>query len=258
MAAHEQPVPRQASRAGQASRARRARRAGGAGGFTLLEVLIAVAILAVSLSSLMGSQMNSMAATRFARDISAIALLAEYQLIEIEFEHRKEGFVNSDVELDGDFGEHGYDDVEWACTIHFIELPEYNQMLEAKEGVDDASGEGDDNVMDTGDQAFAGLGAVWGLVKAAIENSIRKVDCTVTWQQGTIEQEFKLQTFWTNPAALQQLPGAGGEFKDEDDPSGQEEGSESGGGATGGGTTPPSRGGTSTAPGGGMSMGGKP
>lgn len=229
-----------------------------AGGFTLLEVLIAVAILAVSLSSLMGSQMNSMAATRYARDISAIALLAEYQLIEIEFEHRKEGFVSSDVELEGDFSDHGYDDVDWRCTIHFIELPEYNQMLEAKEGVDDASGEGDDNMMDTGDQAFAGLGMVWSLVKVAIENSIRKVDCTVTWQQGNIEQEFMVQTFWTNPQALQQLPGAGGEFTDEDDPSGQsEEGPAGGGGRPGsGGMLPPSRGG-STAPSGGMNMGGK-
>jgi prepilin-type N-terminal cleavage/methylation domain-containing protein len=234
------------------------RRIGGAGGFTLLEVLIAVAILAVSLSSLMGSQINSMAATRYARDISAIALLAEYQLVEIEFQHRKEGFVNSDVELEGDFSDHGYDDVEWVCTIHFIELPEYNEMLEAKEGVDDASGEGDDNVMDTGDQAFAGLGAVWSIVKHAIEASIRKVDCTVTWQQGNIEQEFMLQTFWTDPAGLQQLPGAGGEFTDADDPSGaNEEGGagKPGGETSGGGMLPPSRGG-STAPGGGMGMGG--
>jgi prepilin-type N-terminal cleavage/methylation domain-containing protein len=231
------------------------RRVGGAGGFTLLEVLIAVAILAVSLSSLMGSQINSMAATRYARDISAIALLAEYQLVEIEFQHRKEGFVSSDVELEGDFSDHGYDDVEWVCTIHFIELPEYNEMLEAKEGADEASGEGDDNVIDTGDQAFAGLGAVWSIVKHAIENSIRKVDCTITWQQGNIEQEFMLQTFWTDPTALQNLPGAGGEFTDADDPSGA--GEEGSGGATGtGGTLPPSRGG-STAPGGGGMMGGK-
>lgn len=252
MAAREQPPQRRAG-------PRRARRAGGAGGFTLLEVLIAVAILAVSLSSLMGSQINSMAATRYARDISSIALLAEYQLIEIEFQHRKEGFVNSDVELEGDFGDHGYDDVEWACTIHFIELPEYNEMLAAKEGVDEASGERDDNVIDTGDQAFAGLGAVWGLVKSAIENSIRKVDCTVTWQQGTIEQEFKLQTFWTNPAALAQLPAAGGEFTDEDDPSGEsEEGGKPGGsGTSGGGMTPPSRGGSTAPTGGTMGMGGK-
>jgi hypothetical protein len=207
----------------------------------------------------MGSQINSMAATRYARDISAIALLAEYQLIEIEFEHRKEGFVSSDVELEGDFSEHGYDDVEWVCTIHFIELPEYNEMLEAKEGADEASGEQGDNVMDTGDQAFAGLGAVWGIVKHAIENSIRKVDCTITWQQGNIGQEFMLQTFWTDPAALQNLPGAGGEFTDADDPSGTgEEGTGGAGGTTGtsGGMMPPSRGG-STAPGGGMGMGGK-
>jgi prepilin-type N-terminal cleavage/methylation domain-containing protein len=234
------------------------RRYGGAGGFTLLEVLIAVAILAVSLSSLMGSQINSMAATRYARDISAIALLAEYQLIEIEFEHRKEGFVSSDVKLDGDFSDHGYDDVEWECTIHFIELPEYNQMLEAKEGMDEQTGAKDDNMMTTGDQAFAGLGAVWAIVKLAIENSIRKVDCTITWQQGNIEQEFVLQTFWTNPEALQQLPGAGGEFTDADDPSGQGEegaGKPGGSGTSGGGMLPPSRGGSTA--GSAPSMGGK-
>ena len=74
-------------------------------GFTLLEVLIAVAILAVSLSSLMASQMNSMAATRYARDISSVALLAEQQIIELEFKHREEGWVNSDIEVEGDFGE---------------------------------------------------------------------------------------------------------------------------------------------------------
>lgn len=239
------------------SRPEAQRRIGGAAGFTLLEVLLAVAILAVSLSSLMGSQMNSMAATRYARDISAIALLAEYQIIEIEWKARKEGWVTSDVELEGDFSDHGYDDVEWKCTIHFIELPEYNQMMEAKEGADEATGKDDDNMIDTGDQAFAGLGMVWGIVKHAIENSIRKVECTVMWQQGKIPQEFTLQTFWTDPAKLQELPGAGGEFTEEDDPSGaNEEGggaTGTGGGSGGGGMLPPSRGGSpTTAPGMGM------
>jgi type II secretion system protein I len=239
--------------------AARGRRVGGASGFTLLEVLIAVAILSVSLSSLMASQINSMAATRYARDISAIALLAEYQLIEIEFQQRKEGFVNSDVELEGDFSDHGYDDVEWKCTVHFVELPEYNQMMEAKEGVDEVTGKEDDNVIDTGDQAFAGLGMVWPIVKAAIENSIRKVDCTITWQQGNIAQEYTVQTFWTNPAALLNLPGAGGEVTDADDPANTGEESESGGkpGSGGGGMTPPSRGGSTAPSGGTASMGGK-
>jgi general secretion pathway protein I len=211
-------------------------------GFTLLEVLVAIAILAVSLSSLMASQMNSMAATRYARDITAVALLAEYQMIELEYKHRKEGWVKSDVDYEGDFADQGYPNIDWKCTIHFIEMPEYNQLLETKEGADEAAGEKGDNVMDAGDQAFNALGMVWPIVKEAIENSIRKVDCTVSWKAGNINEEFKVQTFWTDPVALTQLPAAGGEFTEQDDPSGNNEGgSESG-------TDPSGAGGGSTAP----------
>jgi type II secretion system protein I len=229
-------------------------------GFTLLEVLIAVAILAVSLSSLMASQFQSIAATRYARDISAAALLAEYQIVELEFFHRREGWVSSDVEYEGSFDDQGYPDIDWICTVHFIELPEYNELIEAKQGADEADGSAGDNMMDAGDQAFGALGMVWPIVKTAIENSIRKVDCTVRWTSGAIEEEFMVQTFWTDPMALQRLPGAGGEFSESDDDSGtQDDGDSSGGGAGSGGG---GRGGGRTAVpavggrGGGMQMGG--
>ena len=213
----------------------------GAAGFTLLEVLIALAILAVSLSSLLVSQLNAIAATRYARDITAAALLAEEVLINLEFEHRLEGWTNSDVDFEGDFSEHGYDDHEWFCTVHFIELPEYNQLMESKENADEASGKDDDNVADGGDQAFGALGMVWGtMVKPAIENSIRKVDCKVSWTSNRIDQEFTIQTFWTNPQALQDIANAGGgEFSDEDDNSGADPGTGSSG--TGGGSGPKTR-----------------
>lgn len=227
-------------------------------GFTLLEVLVAVAILAIMLTSLLGSQLNSIQATRYARDITIAALLAEYRIVELETKVRKEGFVNSDVEVDGDFADQGWPEFEWACTVHFVELPEYNQLLEAKEGADEESGKKDDNMIDAGDQMFRSLGLVWPMVKHAIENSIRKVTCTVTWKTGNIDYEYDVQTFWTNPAALQQIPGAGGEFSDADDPSGQgDPGSGDGTGTpSGGGTRPPSMGG-STAPTTGK-MGGAP
>ena len=55
----------------------------GQAGFTLLEVLIAVAILALSLTSLLGSQIDSLRATRYAQGITAAAFLAELkQLLE--------------------------------------------------------------------------------------------------------------------------------------------------------------------------------
>lgn len=229
-------------------------------GFTLLEVLVAVAILAVSLSSLLGSQMMSLQATRYARDISVAALLAEWQLVELETKTRREGFVSSDVEVEGDFSDQGWDEFEWACTIHFVELPEYNQLVESKDAADEASGAKDDNMIGAGDQMFSALGLVWPMVKAAIENSIRKVECTVTWTSGKIPYEYDVQTFWTNPEALKNLPGAGGEFSETDDPSGQTDPATGDtstggrpGGPSGGGTLPPSLGGTGA---GGM-MGGK-
>ncbi len=223
--------------------------AGEEAGFTLLEVLIAVAIMAVVLTSMMGSQLDAMQATRYARDITAAALLAEYQIVELEWQSRKDGWVSADVELDGDFSDQGWDDMKWRCTVHFIELPEYNELIDSKQGADEAAGD-DDNVVDAGDQAFGALGMVWPIVKTAIENSIRKVDCTISWQSGEITQEFEIQTFWTDPAALLNLPGAGGEFKDEDDDSGTQDPSSTGTGTGSG--RPPSKGG----PAGAMKMGG--
>jgi type II secretion system protein I len=235
------------------------RRIGGAGGFTLLEVLVAIAILAIMLTSLLGSQLNSIQATRYARDMSIAALLAEWQLVELETQVRKEGFVNSDVEVEGDFAELGWDQFNWACTVHFVELPDYNQMIAAKDDADEAQGKDDDNVVDAGDQMFGALGMVWPIVKNAIESSIRKVTCTVTWKTGNIDYEYDVQTFWTDPAGMLAMPGAGGEFTDADDPSGQEGEDEGGSSTPGGGRggLPPSRGGTG-APGGGMKGGGKP
>ncbi len=236
-------------------------RIGGAAGFTLLEVLLAVAILGISLSSMLASQVNSLQATRYARDISAAALLAEWKITELETQTRRDGWVNSDVEVDGDFSDQGWDQFNYLCTIHFIEMPEYNQLVEAKDETDEASGAKDDNMMSAGDQAFGAMGMVWPIVKAAIENSIRKVDCKVTWMDGEIEHEFAIQTFWTDPNALTNLPSAGGEFTESDDQSGSEgegptDSSSAGGKPGGGGTLPPSRGGGGQS--GGMNMGGRP
>jgi prepilin-type N-terminal cleavage/methylation domain-containing protein len=209
---------------------------GSEGGFTLLEVLIAVAILGLSLTSLLGSQIDSLRATRYAQGVTAAAFLAEYQLHEIEWLQREEGWQQSDANYDGDFSDQGWPDITYECLVDFIELPEYNQMVEAKTDADEASGD-DSSYMDAGDQAFSAMGMVWPIVKQAIENSIRKASCTVRWQDGKIEHEFEVQTFWTDAQRLKEIPALGGEFSADDDDSGQgEEGSSGGsGGSSGGG-----------------------
>ncbi len=193
-------------------------------GFTLLEVLVALAILGLSLSSMLGAQVDAMRATRYAQGLTAASFLAEYQLIEMEWEMRKDGWVEQDLTFEGDFGEQEWPDMRYVCVVDFIELPEYNQLVEAKTDADNATDGDDGLVQDAGDEAFGALGLVWPVVKAAIEGSIRKAQCTVYWNDGKLEHDVTVATFWTDPTALDSLPGMGGEFTDSDDDSGGEGG----------------------------------
>lgn len=221
-------------------------------GFTLLEVLVAVAILSITLASLLSSQMASMRATAQARELSAVAFLAEGQLIEIEWQLQQDGWGQDDQVFEGDFADEGWPDVEYLCVVDLIEMPDYNELVSAKDASDTDGG--DDFVQDAGDQAFSAIGMVWPVIKEAIEQAIRKSWCTVRWTRdgnrkklsdewlcGDEEIEcLTIATFWTDPEKLKQLPGLGGEVT-EDDVDGDGEG-EGGQGGEGGRGTPPSTG----------------
>ena len=180
----------------------------------------------------------------------AVAFLAEAQLIEIEWELKRDGWGVDDQTFDGDFSEQGWPDVHYACVVDLIEMPDYNQLVEAK---DASETDGDDDyIQDAGDQAFGALGMVWPVVKEAIEQSIRKSSCTVRWniaqRKGKGNKKLDdpvcdedeldcltIMTFWTDPAKLDQLPSLGGEVTDEDDPSTDDGGGGGGGGSGRGG-----------------------
>lgn len=218
----------------------------------MLEVLVAVAILAISLTSLLSSQMDALRATRYAQTVTAVAFLAESKLIDIEFELKRDGWGDSDKEFEGDFAEEGWPDVTYTCLVDMIELPEYQALQMAHDAADtDGSGVGGMNVQDAGEQAFDTLGMVWPIVKNAIEQSIRKASCTAYWRDGKIEHDFEVATYWTDPTKLMQIPQAGGEEteennEDDGDSGAGGRGPGGGSGAGGGGGPGGNRGGTRT------------
>lgn len=219
-------------------------------GFTLLEVLIAVAILSMSLTSLLSSQMAAMRATRYARGVSVAAFLAEGKLLDIESQLQLEGWGSADKTFDGDFGEEGWPDIRYECLVDFIEVPDFNALQQAKEDADTDGGFGSgQQVADAGDQAFAGMGMVWPVIKGAIEQAIRKSSCKVIWSDGALEQDFTVETFWTDTKQLLQLPQAGGEVTEDDDTRPDGDPTNPNGGGTGSGGKPST--GTAT-PSGGM------
>lgn len=93
-------------------------------GFTLLEVMIALAILAVSFTALLGTQSQAMIITSYIRDVTVAGLLARGKLVELEHHYKTEGFGSFDEEEDGDFGDEGYPKFKWTVKLEKIEADE--------------------------------------------------------------------------------------------------------------------------------------
>lgn len=97
-------------------------------GYSLLEVLIALAILATALSVLIGTQATSNQQAVFSNELTRATMLARGKMIDIEYEVMRDGFSDLDQTLSGTFRDEGYPEITWTATIEPVEIPE-----EAKE-----------------------------------------------------------------------------------------------------------------------------
>jgi general secretion pathway protein I len=86
-------------------------------GFTLLEVMVALALLAaamMALSDLAGAALRN---HEQARDLNAAVLLARAELARLEEKYQDQGFRDFDEEEGGDFSEEGRPDVRWKAEL---------------------------------------------------------------------------------------------------------------------------------------------
>jgi general secretion pathway protein I len=91
-------------------------------GFTLLEVMIALSILALSLTAIAGINANSFQSSNYARGLTVATLLARSKMLDIEIELQQDGFSEGERKLDGDFSDEGYEEVEWEAIVRPIDV----------------------------------------------------------------------------------------------------------------------------------------
>jgi len=96
---------------------------GGRGGFSLLELMMAVFIMAVAATILLGTQSTSIRLTGYANNLSVVSMLARAKMQDIEYEILAEGFSEGFAQrMSGTFSDEGHRDIRWEAVIEAIEV----------------------------------------------------------------------------------------------------------------------------------------
>jgi general secretion pathway protein I len=182
-------------------------------GFSLLEVMVAIAILALSLVVLVRITTNNVRAAAHAQLVTSAAFLSRAKLAAMEDDILATGFTDSDQEDAGDFSDEGFPHFRWQSVLERVELP-----IDAAEKAQEAATQTTQEAT-TGPSAnpmLALTGMMGGLMSTLIEpirvglqESVRRVTVRVLWDElGRSEQSFEVFAYLTDPAKLDLAMGA--------------------------------------------------
>jgi general secretion pathway protein I len=185
-------------------------------GFTLLEVMIALAILAGALTVLLSMSTADVRASHKAKLLTIATGLARSKMYDLEEELYKNGFADIAENANGDFSEEGQRSFAWEATIEKVELPQAGDVAAAgqkkKTGLPAVPDPNDPSNQQqllglAGGSATGALGAsmvqlYFPLIAPVLENAIRKVTLTVRWHIGGDEESLKVICFFTDTKAI--------------------------------------------------------
>jgi len=176
-------------------------------GFSLLEVVIALAIMSLSLVVLLQAQGQALASAIRSKDLTIATVLARGKMIDIEQKLFHDGFVMNDVEDDGDFADEGFADIKWKSRISEVELDlsTLQGLCGAVGGRGGKSAQKDEQARTDCESTMAGIGGMLGGLTEEVARSIRAVELEVSWADGRFNQNMLLRALVTrDDFAMQQ------------------------------------------------------
>ncbi len=195
-------------------------------GFTLLEMMVALGILAVSYVALMEAQSGSIRLSTYGKQITVATFLAQSKMEETDELLTREGFPDMDDEEEGDFEELGYPRFKWRLEVNKVELPlgeAFSQML-SQFGGSDEQGAGGMGGQLGGMMGSGGPGAgIAGMLSPdmlkgqvemlanMLEQALREVRLTVFWEEGGPGKELTLTTHLVQVPQAPAGPGGTGQ-----------------------------------------------
>jgi general secretion pathway protein I len=157
-------------------------------GFTLLEVMIAMAIMLVAFSSILAIQASSLKATMRSRQTHEVSMLARWAMAQTEVEIAGKKFNEISEETSGQFAD-PYQDYTWVRKVKEVQFPNL-AAISSQAGEDsNRSDEGNNSQM---------MEQMGKIVTNYLGKSIREVSISVQWKRGTTTQSYDVAMYWVD------------------------------------------------------------
>jgi general secretion pathway protein I len=186
------------------------------GGFTLLEVMVALAILAGALVLIGSGIAQNVRQAEHARKLRIATLLMRQKMTTLEADLYQTGFSDFAEEDSGNFADVGFPQYRWASKAEKVELPAdlAQSAAEASRKLADATASlsqsstanskamaqaTDSSVMST---LLSSFGGVVEQVRLAMEDSVRRVTVHVYWMEPPREEKLEVTAYFVDTTRM--------------------------------------------------------
>ncbi|TMQ04588.1 MAG: prepilin-type N-terminal cleavage/methylation domain-containing protein [Deltaproteobacteria bacterium] len=241
-------------------------------GFTLLEVMIGLAVLGLGLTVLIKSAAGNIFNAQQAHMMGIVTDLARAKMYDLEDKLQKDGFSDTEQhEDDQAFSDEGWPSIHYSYKVELVELPSFDVLTGIAQGrgsgaagsggagAGSAEGGFQNSLLGGMLSQFGGMGGTAGgagkgsgdvaaalggsfvqsyytMFQQILKDSVRKVTLTVTWQVMGSDRDMKVVTFLSDGAAMDKVLNGLGSQELPQAGSGSGSGGAGGTGGTGGGS----------------------
>jgi prepilin-type N-terminal cleavage/methylation domain-containing protein len=162
-------------------------------GFTLLETIIALAIMVIAFASILDVEDGGIMAAERTKQMNTVAMLARNKMVEMEYYVQGKSFDEVKKDDAGTY-ESPYEDFHWKSEIKEIKFPNIVATIQgaaaaASGGAGTGSGQAQNN--DLTDR-------MGKLVTNFLSKALREVTVTIFWKRTGGEGSFSVSTYWVD------------------------------------------------------------
>jgi prepilin-type N-terminal cleavage/methylation domain-containing protein len=180
-------------------------------GFTLLEVMVAVAILGLTLVVLLEVVTNNVRATNHARLTTSATFLARQKMVDVEDDVLYHGFVDNDESENGNFKEAGaaFSQYRWETLVERVDLPT-DLAQKTQDTANDTAKESKDPFSMMQGMMGGIMSSFVDPIRIGLQESVRRVTVRVFWDEpGRPNQTVEVVQYLTDPSKLTMLNATG-------------------------------------------------